>query len=119
MVMAVWLSNSPTKAANDHLTPAKPFAHTLYLRQGGNARQWRCLVKLWTMESNWRVAAVNKDGGARGIPQALPASKMAQFGRDYKYDYQTQIRWGLRYIKTHWNNNACNALAHEKRVGWY
>jgi membrane-bound lytic murein transglycosylase MltF len=89
------------------------------MRQGGNAKQWNCLVKLWTMESHWNYKAVNSQSGSRGIPQALPANKMAQFGRDYRYDYQTQIRWGLLYIKLHWNNSACNALTHEKKIGWY
>ena len=117
--MCLWLSNSPTKAANDHLTPAKPFAHALYLRQGGTAKQWKCLVKLWTMESRWNYKAVNPTSGSRGIPQALPANKMAQFGRDYKYDYQTQIRWGLLYLRLHWSNDACAALHHEYMKGWY
>ncbi len=36
--------------------------------------------------------------GAYGIPQALPASKLASAGDDWKDDAATQIKWGLNYI---------------------
>jgi hypothetical protein len=71
------------------------------------------------MESHWNYRARNTDGGAYGIPQALPAKKMAIIGRDWRYNYQTQIRWGLMYVKYHWRNSACNALQHEKIYQWY
>lgn len=108
-----------SKAANDHLSAPRHFAKVLYLRQGGDVKQWYCLAKLWTMESHWNYKARNSYGGAYGIPQALPASKMLVMGRDYRYNYQTQVRWGLLYVKHHWNNSACNALNHEYRKGWY
>jgi len=118
-IASLWLSNAPINAANDHLSTPKHFARVLYTRQGGTAVQYGCLVKLWTMESHWNMYARNTHGGALGIPQALPATKMAQFGRDYKSDYQTQIRWGLLYIRLHWHNSACNALKHERKYQWY
>ena len=36
--------------------------------------------------------------GAYGIPQALPASKMASAGADYMTNPATEIRWGLGYV---------------------
>src|ERR1700709_1509750 len=46
-----------------------------------NARGWTsqapCLVELWQHESGWNVYAYNKSSGAYGIPQALPAKRMA------------------------------------------
>ncbi|MBO0871098.1 MAG: hypothetical protein J2P15_21305, partial [Micromonosporaceae bacterium] len=57
------------------------------------------LVKLWTGESNWRSTAQNPSSGAYGIPQALPAGKMASAGNDWRTNPRTQIRWGLAYIK--------------------
>jgi hypothetical protein len=74
------------------------------------------------MESNWRVNAVGDkttQGRAIGIAQALPADKMAQMGNDYKTNYQTQIRWGMLYLRLHWGDDACLALKHEIRKGWY
>lgn len=39
--------------------------------------QWPFLDAIWTRESNWDPTAVNSTSGATGIPQALPADKMA------------------------------------------
>lgn len=110
--------DNPSQATTDHLPAPKHFAKVLYMRQGGDKHQWACLNALWNHESHWNFKAHNSSG-AHGIPQALPATKMAQFGRDYKTNYQTQIRWGLLYIKLHWDNNACNALKHDRRHNWY
>jgi hypothetical protein len=34
-----------------------------------------------------------------GIPQANPGDRMASFGLDWRTNANTQIRWGLDYIK--------------------
>lgn len=60
---------------------------------------WPSLQKLWEGESNWNPKAENSSSGAYGIPQALPGSKMASEGKDWKTNASTQIRWGLKYIK--------------------
>jgi len=61
--------------------------------------QWRCLNLLWEGESAWNFKAENSSSGAYGIPQSLPASKMASEGADYRTNPVTQIKWGLNYIK--------------------
>lgn len=58
-----------------------------------------CLYKLWYSESAWKFDATNPSSGAYGIPQALPATKMASVGADWKTNPLTQIKWGLEYIK--------------------
>lgn len=65
---------------------------------GWGESQWRCLNLLWEGESAWKHTAENSSSGAYGIPQSLPASKMAKFGADYRTNPITQIRWGLWYI---------------------
>ncbi|WP_019629472.1 hypothetical protein [Actinomadura atramentaria] len=60
--------------------------------------QFACLVNLWNRESGWRTTAANPSG-AYGIPQALPGSKMASAGSDWRTSARTQIKWGLGYIK--------------------
>lgn len=65
---------------------------------GWDESQWRCLNLLWEGESAWRHTAENRSSGAYGIPQSLPASKMAKFGADYRTNPLTQITWGLWYI---------------------
>ena len=85
---------------------------------GWSDSDFECLVKLWNRESGWRVTAGNKSSGAYGIPQALPASKMASAGSDYMTNYQTQINWGLKYISSRYGSPT-EAWAHSQRTGWY
>lgn len=89
--------------------------------KGWTGDQWLCLEKLWTNESNWRHTAANYQGsGAYGIPQALPASKMASHGEDYLSNPRTQIAWGLDYISARYSN-PCGALSfwNSKSPHWY
>lgn len=79
--------------------------------------QWQCLEQTWTKESGWQYDAENASG-AYGIPQALPASKMASAGPDYLTNPATQIKWGLGYISQVYGT-PCNAWAHEVNDGWY
>lgn len=64
-----------------------------------DASQWPPLNRLWTSESNFETHATNPSSGAYGIPQSLPASKMAAAGPDWRDNPETQIAWGLDYIK--------------------
>jgi hypothetical protein len=80
--------------------------------------QMGCLESLWIKESQWNPNARNPSSGAHGIPQSLPASKMAKFGSDYLTNPATQIRWGLDYIKGRYGN-PCGAWGHSQRTGWY
>lgn len=84
----------------------------------GAGSQWTCLDELWTRESGWRMVWNYGGSGAYGIPQALPASKMASAGADYMTDPATQIRWGLGYIASAYGS-PCGAWAHETEDGWY
>lgn len=81
-------------------------------------RQFHCLKRLWARESGWNHRAHNGGSGAYGIPQALPAGKMAAAGRDWRTSPRTQIRWGLRYIKSRYGK-PCRAWRHLRRTGWY
>lgn len=80
--------------------------------------QFRCLDNLWTRESRWNPFARNRYSGAYGIPQALPADKMASAGDDWETNPMTQVIWGLKYIKGRYGT-ACNAWQHSLDVGWY
>ena len=80
--------------------------------------QFRYLDLLWIRESGWNPFAANPHSGAYGIPQALPGSKMASAGPNWRTSARTQIRWGMGYIKgryiTPWR-----AWQHELEDGWY
>jgi len=85
---------------------------------GWGREQYSCLVKLWDHESRSRVNAFNSASGAYGIPQALPGNKMATAGPDWLTNPETQINWGLNYIKGRYQN-PCGALSHSDRLHWY
>jgi hypothetical protein len=90
----------------------------LMLVQFGWTGQFSCLSALWAQESGWNVYAENPSSGAYGIPQALPASKMASAGADWQSDAATQISWGLGYIRAAYGS-PCAAWDHEEAAGWY
>lgn len=89
---------------------------------GWKGAQWTALKELWRRESGWNHLAKNPSSGAYGIPQALPASKMASVmqggGSDYLTNPRTQMSWGLRYIQGRYRNPAA-ALAFHDRMNWY
>jgi len=87
------------------------------LADRGWSSQWGCLDSLWSRESGWRVYASNPSG-AYGIPQALPGSKMASAGSDWRTNPATQIRWGLGYIASSYGG-PCAAWHHSESHGWY
>lgn len=72
---------------------------TLAAAYGWSGANWSALKALWNGESGWNTFALNKSSGAYGIPQSLPADKMASAGADWKTNPATQIKWGLSYIK--------------------
>lgn len=79
-----------------------------------------CLIPLWNGESGWRWNALNSSSGAYGIPQALPASKMAISGGDYQTSAATQVDWGLSYIKSSYGS-PCSAWSkwNSRSPHWY
>lgn len=85
---------------------------------GWGDNQFAALNQLWTKESGWNYKAVNPSSGATGIPQALPGNKMASEGADWRTNPETQIRWGLKYIKGRYGTpiGAWNAW---QSKGWY
>lgn len=80
--------------------------------------QFRCLAPLWGKESAWNERAHNSSSGAHGIPQAMPGSKMASVGKNWRSNPMTQIKWGLSYIKAVYKS-PCRAWSHWKSRHWY
>ncbi|MBB2976045.1 hypothetical protein FHX49_001615 [Microbacterium endophyticum] len=97
---------------------AKAYARGALGNYGWGDDQFGCLVSLWNRESGWRADALNPSSGAYGIPQALPGSKMAAAGADWRTNGNTQVNWGLAYIKDHYST-PCGAWAHSESTGWY
>ena len=102
------LQKVPANADINAIDAYKIYAHIKI----GNYKEFVCLEKLWSKESNWRPKAKNKHSSAYGIPQLL---KMKETN-PYK-----QIDLGLKYIAKHrvYKGDVCKALAHHRKHGWY
>jgi hypothetical protein len=105
-VSSLSLQTLPTQANTNAIDAYKIYAHI----KVGSYKEFVCLEKLWTKESNWRYKAKNKQSSAYGIPQLL---KMKETN-PYK-----QIDLGLRYIDKRYKGNACAAWQHWRSKGWY
>jgi len=84
----------------------------------GWAKCWPSLLTMWNHESGWRQNADNPGSSAYGIPQALPGSKMASAGSDWRTSSATQIAWGLGYIQARYND-PCGAWNWWQAHHWY
>jgi hypothetical protein len=110
--------NGPVPASCQDYTGNRALGCKLMLAAGYALSEMPCLDKMWTKESNWRTTAENKSSGAYGIPQALPANKLANFGSDWRTNPEPQILWGLDYIKKRYNS-PCGAWTFWQNHNWY
>jgi hypothetical protein len=107
-----------TRSADVREADPKSVARALMPKYGMSASEFSCLDSLWEKESGWSVNADNPTSSAYGIPQALPGSKMASAGPNWENNPETQIRWGLGYIKDRYGS-ACSAWGHSQSNNWY
>lgn len=82
------------------------------------AGQFQCFSNIINQESTWNYLAVNKSSGAYGLVQALPGSKMASAGADWRTNPATQIKWGLNYMEDRYGS-PCGAWSFHQANGWY
>jgi hypothetical protein len=108
----------PVPSSCNVYTGNKKIGCAVLVGYGFGLDQMPCLEKLFDRESHWNPTALNKSSGAYGIPQASPGSKMASVGADWKTNPETQIRWGLNYIKGRYKT-PCGAWSHSQSTGWY
>jgi hypothetical protein len=109
---------TPAGATAASAARARNIARAMLRSFDWTRRQFKYLNQLWERESGWNVFAKNPYSGAYGIPQALPADKMAAAGRNWRTSARTQIRWGLGYIKGTYGSPR-RAWSHEIATGWY
>lgn len=115
-----WLVSALAPAARDAVRAqrARDIARRMLRSFGWSRRQFKYLNWLWDRESGWTVHAENPSSGAYGIPQAVPGSKMASAGPNWRTSAKTQIRWGLGYIRATYDSPR-RAWEHEAFAGWY
>jgi hypothetical protein len=117
----VWAMSWAKSAAG-----AKTYAQRQFFRYGWSiSSQFSCLDSLWQHESGWSWSVQNPNSSAYGIPQALnPASRMGNIGQmggsNWHDDGQTQVSWGLWYIRNNGNfSTPCGAWSFWQSHGWY
>ncbi|KOG33238.1 transglycosylase SLT domain-containing protein [Streptomyces resistomycificus] len=109
------LTAAPAQAASTATSSeAKAIAH----RMIPNTTQFDAFSKIVEHESGWDVDATNASSGAYGLVQALPGSKMASAGSDWKTSAATQIEWGLDYMNSRYGSPT-GAWAFWQANGWY
>ena len=73
-------------------------------------KQYRCVSRLWYLESRWNNKSKNSKSTAYGIAQVLGTKTS---------DPYKQIDAGLKYIAHRFNNDGCKALAYHLKHGHY
>jgi hypothetical protein len=99
-------------------TEPRDIAITMMAEYGWGMDEFSCLDSLYVSESDWDHTATNPSSGAYGIPQALPAEKMASAGSDWRTNPATQIEWGLDYIRSSYGT-PCSAWSFKSANNWY
>jgi hypothetical protein len=99
--------------------------------------QSQCASLIFEYEATWDPHATNKTSGAYGLPQAKPASKLANWAeakakaaeaagdpeaawlyRAWRDNPVVQAEWGVDYMIERYGS-PCAALDYRNGVGWY
>lgn len=87
--------------------------YSLYLLDF-NYKQYECLDKLYTKESNWNPEAIGNLQGTHQV-YGIPQGKSEYLATLNGYE---QVQWGLKYIG-HRYGEPCIAWQHFKDKGWH
>ena len=109
------VSSTPVGSATDPREIARQMMLSMY---GWGDSEFGCFDNIIMHESKWSITGTNPTSGAYGIPQALPGSKMATAGADWKTNPATQITWALGYVQGRYST-ACGAWSFKSAHGWY
>ncbi|MEU6821421.1 lytic transglycosylase domain-containing protein [Streptomyces atriruber] len=109
---------TPTTAKAAAPAAAPTSAKAIAQKKIPDPAQFAAFDKIVSHESGWNPSATNSSSGAYGLVQALPASKMASAGADWKTNPETQIEWGLKYMNDRYGSPV-GAWNHWQANGWY
>lgn len=99
--------------------PKPTGSHQNWMKQAGfSPSEYAAIDYIVNHESSWNPQAVNASSGAYGLPQSLPASKLASAGSDWRTNPITQLKWMRNYVNERYGG-ANGALAFWKRNHWY
>lgn len=106
--------------SNSGGTNVKPTGgHQNWMKQAGfSPSEYAAIDYIVNHESSWNPQAVNPSSGAYGLPQSLPASKLASAGSDWRTNPITQLKWMRNYVNERYGG-ANGALSFWKTHNWY
>lgn len=118
-----WITKHITPLTEDSgsggTSAAPTGSHKHWLEQAGiPVSQFGAYNSIITPESGWNPKIHNPSSSAYGLPQALPGSKMASAGSDWKTNPITQLKWMKGYVKGRYGG-INQALSFRKSHGWY
>ncbi len=110
----------PAPAPRVAIAPASPTvaqAQAWALATLGST-QYACLANIVKHEDGTWDPTRMAPNGAYGIPQALPGTKMATAGSDWRTNRITQLRWMIGYVDGRYGS-ACGAWSFWQAHYWY
>jgi cell wall-associated NlpC family hydrolase len=107
----------PTPNGNNSPSALQKYAKALLAKYGW-AGQWSAFNSIEMAEAGWNYKATNPSSGAYGLAQALPASKYASAGSDWKTSGDTQLQWMMGYIQQRYGDPNAAWAFHQKN-NWY
>ncbi|MCX0243636.1 transglycosylase SLT domain-containing protein [Streptomyces drozdowiczii] len=114
----IGLGVSPAMAAPSAAPTSAGSAQDTAKQMIGDDAQFQCFSNIVSHESGWNPSATNASSGAYGLVQALPGSKMASAGSDWKTNAGTQIKWGMDYMNSRYGS-PCGAWSFWQAHNWY
>ncbi|MEU6577381.1 transglycosylase SLT domain-containing protein [Streptomyces sp. NPDC046805] len=102
MILTSAPAQADTGSGSGSTASAQEIAHKMI----PDAAQYNAFSQIVSRESGWDIHATNSSSGAYGLVQALPGSKMASAGKDWKTNPATQIKWGLDYMNSRYGSPA-------------
>ena len=110
LLLSVTLTDVSTANELKDVNNYKLYAHSRVI----DYKQFLCLEKAWTLESNWNPRSVGNRSGnqkAYGIPQI-------KNNRVRSMDPYTQIDYGIKYIEHRYKGKPCLMLKHLRKHNW-
>lgn len=111
----VWKGHVSTNPSKE-LWPKKSYA-VRYAKQIFG-KQFPCAQYVVNHESWFGGRYSGHPNGPYGIGQANPGTKMAKYGRNWRHDPATQLRWMKDYMRRTYGS-ACGAKKFKVKNGWY
>lgn len=110
--IADWFKKGLQQAKDEHdsqsanldsnsTSPKATGDHKHWVEQAGiPMKYWDDVNYIVSHESGWNPHATNPSSGAYGLPQSLPAGKMAAAGKDWRDNPITQLKWMYSYVNS-------------------